>query len=162
MPSVARDAQRGGPKRGMSMAAYKASAGQIKAIWALGRKLGMDVDDLHAIAYRISGLESISALTGRQAGRMIDELKTRAGEKPGVTGGGAGRATDAQQRMIAVLIRDLKWIDQPGRLRGFLRKYAGVDDARFLTAQQASRVIDGLKAMRDGGRGERKAEVSGG
>ena len=38
------------------MAAYKASAGQIKAIWALGRKLGMDVDDLHAIAYRISGL----------------------------------------------------------------------------------------------------------
>ena len=89
------------------MAAYKASAGQVKAIWALGRKLGMDVDDLHAIAYRISGLESISALTGRQAGRMIDELKMRAGEKPGVSRSGAGRATDAQQRMIAVLIRDL-------------------------------------------------------
>lgn len=144
------------------MAMYKASAGQIKAIWALGRKLGMDADDLHAIAYRISGLESIRALTGREAGRMIDELKMRAGEKTNAPIGGEGRATGAQQRMIAVLIRDLKWLDQPGRLRGFLRKYAGVDDVRFLTAQQASRVIDGLKAMRDGGRGERKAEVSGG
>lgn len=144
------------------MAMYKASAGQIKAIWALGRKLGMDADDLHAIAYRISGLESIRALTGREAGRMIDELKMRAGEKTNAPIGGEGRATGAQQRMIAVLIRDLKWLDQPGRLRGFLRKYVGVDDVRFLTAQQASRVIDGLKAMRDGGRGERKAEVSGG
>lgn len=144
------------------MAAYKASAGQIKAIWALGKRLGMDADDLHAIAYRISGLESISALTGREAGRMIDELKMRAGEKPNAPCSGAGRLTAAQQRMIAVLIRDLRWIDQPGRLRGFLRKYAGVDDVRFLTVQQASRVIDGLKAMRDGGRGERKAEVSSG
>lgn len=144
------------------MVTYKASAGQIKAIWALGRKLGMDADDLHAIAYRISGIESISSMTGREAGRMIDELKMRAGQKPNAPGSGAGRLTDAQQRMISVLIRDLRWIDQPGRLRGFLRKYAGVDDVRFLTVQQASRVIDGLKSMRDGGRGERKAEVSGG
>ncbi len=144
------------------MAAYKASAGQIKKIWAMGKRLGMDKEDLHAIAYRVSGNEHISTLTGREAGRMIDELKMRAGEKTNAPIGGEGRATGAQQRMIAVLIRDLKWIDQPGRLRGFLRKYAGADDVRFLTAQQASRVIDGLKAMRDGGRGERKAEVSGG
>lgn len=146
------------------MAAYKASAAQIKAIWALGKRLGMDADDLHAMAYRFCGLESISALTGREAGRMIDELKVRAGERPGVPTHSTGdaRATGAQRRMIAMLTRDLGWMDKPERLRGFLRKYAGVDDVRFLTAQQASRVIDGLKAMRDGGRGERKAEVSGG
>lgn len=144
------------------MAAYKASAGQVKAIWALGRKLGMDADDLHAIAYRISGLESISALTGREAGRMIDELKMRAGEKPNTPGSGAGRLTDAQRRMIVVLTRDLGWMDQPERLRGWLYKFVGVDDVRFLTVRQAIRVIDSLKAMRDGGRGERKAEVSGG
>ncbi len=142
------------------MAAYKASAAQIKAIWALGKRLDMDEDDLHAIAYRISGLESISALTGREAGRMIDELKARAGERPGVPrcSMGGTRATDAQRRMITVLTRDLGWIDKPERLRGFLRKYAGVEDMRFLTVQQGARVIDGLKAMRNGGRGERKME----
>ena len=146
------------------MAAYKASAGQIKKIWAMGKRLGMDKEDLHAIAYRVSGNEHISTLTGREAGRVIDELKRYAGDQDCIQtrSAGEGRLTDAQQRMIAVLIRDLKWLDQPGRLSGFLRKYAGVDDVRFLTAQQASRVIDGLKAMRDGGRGERKAEVSGG
>ena len=142
------------------MAAYKASAAQIKAIWALGKRLDMDEDDLHAIAYRISGLESISALTGREAGRMIDELKVRAGERQGVAtcSTGDARVTDAQRRMITVLTRELGWIDKPERLRGFLRKYAGVDDVRFLTVQQGVRVIDGLKAMRDGGRGERRME----
>ena len=137
------------------MAAYKATAKQIQAIFALGKKLGMDTEDLHGIAYRISGVESIRALTSREAGRMIDELRMRAGEKPNTPGGGAGRLTDAQRRMIAVLTRDLGWIDQPERLRGWLRKFAGVDDVRFLTVQQGIRVIDCLKAMRDGGRGER-------
>lgn len=31
------------------------------------------------------------------------------------------------------------------RLRGFLKRYAGIDDMRFLTAAQAWRVIEGLK-----------------
>ncbi|MDO5300108.1 MAG: DUF1018 domain-containing protein [Clostridia bacterium] len=140
------------------MAAYKASAGQVKAIWALGRKLGMDRDDLHAIAYRISGVESISTLTAWQAGRMIDELRMRAGETVRT---GDGRATAAQQRMIAMLVRQMGWADQPERLRGYIRRMCGADDVRFLTPQQASCVIDGLKAMRDGGRAERRREVSG-
>ena len=108
----------------------------------------MDVDDLHAIAYRISGLESISALTGRQAGRMIDELKMRAGEKPGVTCGG-GRTGDgcaaaddcrADPRPRGSTSRDALARIPAQICRG--------DDARFMTTQQASRVIDGLKAMR--------------
>lgn len=143
------------------MAAYKASSKQIQAIFALGNKLGMDKEDLHAIAWRIGGVESIRSLTSREAGRMIDELKLRSGEKPSMPGSGAGRLTDAQRRMIAVLTRDLGWLDQPERLRGWLHKFVGVDDVRFLTVQQAIRVIDSLKAMRDGGRGERKREVSG-
>lgn len=143
------------------MAAYKASSAQLRAIFALGRKLDMDTDDLHGIAYRIGGVESLRHLTAREAGHMIDELRRRAGEKPNELMSGPCRATSAQQRMIAVLTRDLRWMDQPGRLRGFLRKYAGVDDVRFLTVQQAGKVIDGLKAIRDGGRGERKKEAEG-
>lgn len=144
------------------MAAYKASGAQMRAIFALGKKLGMDTDDLHAIAYRIGGVESLKSLTAREAGRMIDELRRRAGEP--VRGPGTGspsRATGPQQRMIYALTREMGWADQPERLRGYLRRCSGAEDVRFLTPQQASRVIDGLKAMRDGGRVERKREVSG-
>lgn len=144
------------------MAAYMASGAQLRAIFALGRKLDMDMEDLHGIAYRIGGVESLKSLTSREAGRMIDELRQRAGEPSRVPGSGsASRATGPQQRMILALVREMGWADQPERLRGYLRRMCGADDVRFLTPQQASRVIDGLKAMRDGGRAERRREVSG-
>ena len=38
-----------------------------------------------------------------------------------------------------------------------LENWQQADDVRFLTPQQASVVIDGLTAMRDGDRAERKA-----
>ena len=142
------------------MAAYKASSAQLRAIFALGRKLEMDTDDLHGIAYRIGGVESLKHLTAREAGHMIDELRRRAGEPVCVAhDSGGSRATGAQQRMIALLVRQLGWWDQPERLRGWLHKYTGVDDARFLTVRQAGQAIDGLKAMRDGGRAERGREA---
>ena len=49
------------------------------------------------------------------------------------------------------------WNDQPERLRGYIRRMCKADDVRFLTPQQASIIIDGLTAMRDGDRSERKA-----
>ena len=49
------------------------------------------------------------------------------------------------------------WNDQPERLRGYIRRMCKADDVRFLTPQQASIIIDGLTAMRDGDRAERKA-----
>lgn len=140
--------------------AYKASAGQIKAIWALGRRLGMDADDLRGIAYRISGVESIKSLTSREAGRMIEELKLRAGEPAEMTAGGAAsKATMQQRRMIDMLVRQMGWADQPERLRGYLRRMCDADDVRFLSPQQASKVINGLKAMQAGGRSERRREA---
>lgn len=35
--------------------ALKVTSAQLKAIFALSRKLGMDMEDLHGMAYRISG-----------------------------------------------------------------------------------------------------------
>lgn len=80
--------------------ALKVTSAQLKAIFALSRKLGMDMEDLHGMAYRISGTDSLRTLSGREAGRMIEELKTRCGQPVIRTGGGAGRATEAQQRKI--------------------------------------------------------------
>ena len=73
--------------------ALKVTSAQLKAIFALSRKLGMDMEDLHGMAYRISGTDSLRTLSGREAGRMIEELKTRCGQPVIRTGGGAGRAT---------------------------------------------------------------------
>lgn len=39
----------------------------------------------------------------------------------------------------------------------YIRRMCKADDVRFLTPQQASIIIDGLTAMRDGDRAERKA-----
>ena len=128
--------------------ALKVTSAQLKAIFALSRKLGMDMEDLHGMAYRISGTDSLRTLSGREAGRMIEELKTRCGQPAIKVGGGAGRAPEAQQR---------GWNDQPDRQRGYIRRMCKTDDVRFLTPQQASVVIDGLTAMRDGDRAERKA-----
>lgn len=138
------------------MALYKLTSAQLRAIFALARRLEMDTDDLHGIAYRIGGVDSLKKLTANQAGRMIEELKGRAGQSVKSAQGGEGRITEPQRRKLYVLTRELGWIDQPERLRGWLRKMFGVDDARFLTPAQASKAIDGLKTMRDQGRAERR------
>ena len=102
--------------------ALKVTSAQLKAIFALSRKLGMDMEDLHGMAYRISGTDSLRTLSGREAGRMIEELKMRCGQPAIKVGGGAGRATEAQQRKIFRLTCELGWNDQPERLRGYIRR----------------------------------------
>lgn len=136
---------------------YKVTAAQLKALFALSRKLGMDMEDLHGIAYRVSGTESLRGLTAKEAGKIIEELKERLGQPPLPKTSGPRRATQEQRRKIFALTRQMGWSDQPERLRGYIRRMTKVDDDRFLTVQQAGVIIDGLKAMLEGGRAERKA-----
>ena len=85
--------------------ALKVTSAQLKAIFALSRKLGMDMEDLHGMAYRISGTDSLRTLSGREAGRMIEELKTRCGQ-PVVRDGrrrGAGDGSPAAEDIPADL-----------------------------------------------------------
>ena len=85
--------------------ALKVTSAQLKAIFALSRKLGMDMEDLHGMAYRISGTDSLRTLSGREAGRMIEELKTRCGQ-PVNQGGrrrGAGDGSPAAEDIPADL-----------------------------------------------------------
>lgn len=134
---------------------------QVKAIFSLGNKLGMDKEDLHGIAYRHGKVESIKQLSRREAGAVIEELKTRLGQPltSPMRQNVLYRATPEQQQKIAALVRELGWNDQPERLRGFVRRMCRVDDVRFLNPDQASRVIEALKAMQKGGRAERKKEA---
>lgn len=70
----------------------------------------------------------------------------RCGQPAIKVGGGAGRATEAQQRKIFRLTCRIGLERQPERLRGYIRRMCKADDVRFLTPQQASIVIDGLTA----------------
>ena len=56
----------GSNKEAASMA-LKVTSAQLKAIFALSRKLGMDMEDLHGMAYRISGTDSLRTAVNLQS-----------------------------------------------------------------------------------------------
>lgn len=128
------------------------SNGQMRMIYALARQAGMDNDTLHDVAYGITGKESLCALTGTEGARVIERLKAYMG----TSGDIPDRATQKQQWLIRRIEAEMGWRDDPSRLRGLVEKVTGVSDMRFLTVKQARKVIEALKAMQHGGRGERR------
>jgi hypothetical protein len=136
---------------------------QIKIIYTLGQSLGIvdrssEWDSLHEMVEHMTGKVHISELTSNEAIKIIDRLKenmkgsTRVQKSKNDQPDIPGMASKAQIKMIWRLMYQLKSYDtEPSksslndRLRGFLKKYGGIDDMRFLTAAQAWRVIEGLK-----------------
>lgn len=127
------------------------TAAQRKKIYATARELGLDNDLLHALVQGITGKEHISDLTKRQAGLIIDEIERRANRSGRSTvlptGSMVVLATKKQLWKIRELEKELGWEDNPKRLRGFCKKYAGVDNPRWLTKAQAWKIIEGLKVL---------------
>lgn len=130
------------------------TAAQIRMIHALARETGLDADTLYTIAHSVSGKESLRALTRSQAARLIDRLQVLAGKAKDIP----DRASQAQQNYIHALAREMGWAEDPKRLRRFLETRAGVSDVRFLSIRAAGQVIEALKAIRDGGRAERRKD----
>lgn len=158
------------------------SGGQIRMIYGLARRCGMDGDELHGMIAAQTGRESIRELTIYQGVQLIDRLKGMAGERttreaagrlaPEIAKGDEARSHDAayavpwpsedipgrasagQRRMIRSVIREMGWTDE--RLRAFLDKRYHVSDVAFLPSAKCGAVIEALKAMRDGGRGDRR------
>jgi hypothetical protein len=110
----------------------------------------------------ITGKEHVSDLTSIEATKVIDRLKggmridskPQKSTPPSPTPPRQGMVSDGQMRKIWYLMFSLKKYDQPDastdmqkRLRGFLKKYAGTDDIKFLTYQKANAVIEGLKGI---------------
>lgn len=128
--------------------------GQIRMIYGMAKRIGMDNDELHCMVHGLTGCDSIRALTVPQGGRVIDRLNVLAGVKKEPT----NRASAAQQRMILKLAGEMGWLGEPARLRGFLEAKAGVSDVKFLTTDAARKIIEALKAMQKGGRSERREQ----
>lgn len=134
-----------------------ASTAQIRAIQALRRAAGLDDDSYRAVLRKIADVTSSRDLTGAAAGRVIERLKGLAGQpataRSPAPGGKAhvGKVLDLWQQAVAAgIVRN----GSEDALRAFVRRQTKGSDApegvaapQFLTPKQATRVIEGLKAM---------------
>jgi hypothetical protein len=116
------------------------SPGQIRKIWACAREHGIEEDDLRQLIKNLTGSEKISTLSFAQAGRVIDVLTGKLNARPGY-------ASKEQLWKIDQLVQELGWNDNPKRLQEFVRKFARVDNIKWLRDWQASNIIEGLKAV---------------
>lgn len=137
---------------------------QRRRIFGAARGIGMDNDDLHALATDLTGKESLKALTAREAEALIREFQRRQPSSPPATKARArtpkqhpehpGGPTSEQQRKVWAMMYDLQAMDtQPSgqslgeRLSGIIRKELHVsaaarDPFAWLTCEQCSRLID--------------------
>lgn len=132
--------------------------GCLRTIYGIAKELGMDNEDLHAFLKKQNGKDSFKKCTDRQLELMVSAMKYL----QGVDESQRGKATAKQKRFIHDLEYQLGWSDAPERLRAFCRKMFWVENVTWLTVEQASKLIEALKSMRDGGRNERKGGAANG
>ncbi len=128
----------------------KITPAQRKKIYATAREIGMDNDLLHGVVEELTKKEHISDLTIAQAARVIDHITMNTDSRRFIdlpTGRKVAMATQKQMWKVQDLEEKLGWKDNPKRLRGFCRKYAGVDNPDWMTKEQAKRIIEGLKSL---------------
>ncbi|PYE87524.1 gp16 family protein [Phyllobacterium leguminum] len=115
------------------------------------QQLGLDDDTKRAMYMRVTGVDSLRAMTERQLIAVVDELKRR-----GFKIKKAGKQLPASHKPYIRLIHALwrschrKGIIQDGSrtaLRSFVSGRAPVDDPDFLSVEQADPIIKALKAM---------------
>lgn len=132
---------------------------QMRCIYAMARKGGLDNDALHAVVENVAAKESIKTLTALDAKKVIDRLKSLTGQE---TTGPYDRPTKEQVAKIYALAAKLGWSDDPHRLTAWLEKRYDVSHPRFLNEKSTRNCIEAMKAMLAGGRGERKGGHRGG
>lgn len=117
---------------------------QIRTIWAIAKNIGFNSDEVHDVVYRETSKESIKQCSDSQLERVINALKYIGSMEDAKR----SRTTQKQRKYIKDLEFDLGWSAQPERLRGFIKKYYGVENIDWLTVKQASNLIESLKKMK--------------
>ena len=124
----------------MVMQMNKASAAQLRKIYALAKEKGVDNENLHSLLYSLCKKEHLSDMTIVEAVKLIDALEGNINPY---------RVTPKQLHFIKRLAKDFGWDDK--RLTGFVKKVGGVDNIHWLTKKQASNVIEGMKKLKEKG-----------
>lgn len=115
----------------------------MRRLWAVAREYGVDKDMLHTLCKEELNEEHISMLSDRQARYLTLRVQGKDAVKPSPR----GMITAEQKKYIRDLEIKLGWADNPARLAGFIKKYAKTTLLDWLTVRQASKVIEGLKAL---------------
>lgn len=125
---------------------------QNRKIHVLAKNNGIDEELLHLYVSQLTKKDSIRNLTIMEAVTVIDALEGRQKSESG------NHMTKKQEHYLKALAKENGMIDETGeldekRLDGFCRARYNVMRYSWLTRQQASKVIEGLKAMveRNGG-----------
>jgi ribosomal protein L12E/L44/L45/RPP1/RPP2 len=123
---------------------------QVAKIWACARDLGLDREMLYLLVPR----GSISALSHREASELIEHLvelgarRVAPAQPKAADASDPNAATQEQRNFIHFLFGRVGWIGSPARVRGFLRKFAGVDAVEAIRdRKRASAIIEALKAI---------------
>lgn len=122
------------------------SGAQRRKIYMLAGEKGLDNDTLHAYIRSLTGKDSMTQLSIKDAIKVIDGLE---GKKQTT----AGMITVKQRKFIEGLAKDIGWVDDTGgvdekRLGGWLYTKYGISALTWLTTKKASDAIEGLKAMK--------------
>ncbi len=124
---------------------------QMRKIWALAKEIGIDEVDLRGLVLNLTGREHISQITKAQAIVVIDYLvdRKKGNYRPMM-------ASSQQMYKIRILAKEMGWDN--GRLKGFVKKYAGVENEKWLDARRAYNIIEGLKKIKERQTKTKKAE----
>lgn len=120
------------------------------------KQLGLADDDYRAILERVTGRRSSTECGAHQLDALLAEFR-RLGWQPTKGKPGKPRSAKPQIRMIYAVFEDLKPFlasgGDPNTLRSFVRRQTktqatpdGVDAPEFLDSEQATKVLEGLKA----------------
>lgn len=125
------------------------TAAQLRKIHACARECGMDDDLLHIAVRDITGRGSLKDLTAAEACRVIDAMEGKTDSGPS-----KDAATPKQMGYIKDLMKRLGWVDEKmepdmARLDGMCKKYAKVDNHKWLSRTGASNIIEALKKMQE-------------
>jgi len=128
---------------------------QIAKIWASAHALGMDREMLYLLVPR----GSMTAMTRREAAELIEHLEQLGSKRVGPRNPddflrgkpkrrSPARMTREQRNFIYFLFGKLGWLENPERVRGFLKKFAHADAVeRIPSRKRASAIIEALKAI---------------
>ena len=109
----------------------------IKYLWTLARSLHMSNEMVHEVVQEITGKTSIRKLTRKELGQVTRALEYALRHDYTID--------PEQKRKIYKIGYLLKWNCK--QIRGFIKHVVGKNDINILQREEASKVIEGMKAI---------------
>lgn len=117
----------------------------IKAIHVMKRELGLEENDYRALLVRVTGKDSLRAMSGGQLGQVLDDLRAKGAGQRRLKGPYAARL---QALWIACWNLGVIESREDSALLAFIARQTGIERTEFLLdAKDASAVVEALKAM---------------